>query len=244
MRAVITGSGFESANFGEVVAEHEIETALGEPSSKMLEFKSLKGNFLWLRRHDEEGAIPPHRINYRANILALQKLGVHEIISVNTVGGIAKNCPAGSFAIPVQIIDMTSCRESTFFDGVYQPLQHIDFSLPIDQFLAGLLRKAAEEVGIETVLPVTIVCTQGPRLETAAEIEVFAQWGAEIVGMTIMPEAVLAREADINYASICPVVNAAAGYDREPLSEGKIRKRAAEMSVSVVRIINQYLDFH
>lgn len=244
MKAVITGSGFESANFGEVVAEHKVETELGWPSSQILEFESLKGKYFWLRRHGKDGAIPPHRINYRANILALAKLGVTQIVSVNTVGGISKNCPAGSYAIPVQIIDQTWGRESTFFDGDFKPLKHIDFSLPIELFVAGWLREAAEEVGIKTVLPTTIVCTQGPRLETAAEIEVFGSWGAEIVGMTIMPEAALARELDMDYAAICPVVNAAANYGTEPLIEEQLRKRASEMLADVVKIILQYLNYH
>jgi 5'-methylthioinosine phosphorylase len=241
MQAVITGSGFEAANFGDSVAEHQPLSPLGDISSKILEFESATGPFFWLRRHGEQGAIAPHRINYRANIHALAELGVRQIIAVNMVGGISASCNPGFLAIPDQIIDLTWGRESSFYDGDYLPLKHIDFTNPFDEELSVKLRKGGTQLGIDVVSPATYVCSQGPRLETAAEIRAMATLGADIVGMTVMPEAALARELDIAYASVCPIVNAAAGMTEAKLDEREIRQNASRMMDSVIELIQQTL---
>ena len=241
-KAIITGSGFESANFGEVVAEHHPESALGQISSVILELNchSSSGEKLfWLRRHGESGGIAPHRINYRANIHALSELGVTEIISVNTVGGISTQCEAGSFVVPDQIIDCTWGREQTFFDGEFLPLQHIDFTFPFSQAQREKLISSAANLAINVIDGGTCICTQGPRLESAAEIRAYARQGADIVGMTIMPEAALARELGIEYGALCPVVNPAAGLSDEVLNEAAIRQRAMGMLDSAVQWIKQ-----
>lgn len=238
MKAIITGSGFEAANLGQVVSEHMPQSSLGDPSSKILELEHEQTKFLWLRRHGEEGAIAPHRINYRANIYALAELGVTQIVAVNSVGGISEHCEAGSLVIPDQIIDMSWGRDTTFFDGDFLPLKHIDFTFPIDLYLAQKLKEKADEVVPKTTLSATYVCTQGPRLETFAEIDAFARLGADVVGMTLMPEAVLARELEIPYVSLCPVVNSAAGRSgSEVLSEEQIRKRAEKMVEPILKIL-------
>lgn len=241
MKAIITGSGFESASFGQAVAEYFPQSALGEPSSRILEIGFDASKFYWLRRHGEQGAIAPHRINYRANIQALAELGVTQVIAVNSVGGISKASKPGVLAIPDQIIDLTWGRESSFYDGDYLPLKHIDFTNPFDADLSESLRLAAESLSILIVSPATYACTQGPRLETAAEIKAMAIQGADIVGMTAMPEAALAREMDIAYSSICPIVNAAAGLGAGPLDEKELRARAAQMAESIQQLIQKVL---
>ena len=243
-KAIITGSGFESASFGEVIAEHRPESSLGQASSVILELENNANsaeNFFWLRRHSESGGIAPHRINYRANIHALHELGVTEIISVNTVGGISKHCEAGSFVVPDQIIDCTWGRQHTFFDGEFLPLKHIDFTFPFSNSQRDLLIASATKLDIKLVDSGTCVCTQGPRLETAAEIRAYAIQGADIVGMTAMPEAALARELDMEYASLCPVVNPAAGLSNEVLNEAAIRERALGMLDTAVAWIKHAL---
>lgn len=241
MKAVITGSGFESAEWGEVAAEHRVTPVLGEPSSRILEIKSGQDSFFWLRRHGEQGELAPHRINYRANIQALAELGVTQIISVNSVGGISAGFDAGVLAIPDQIIDLTWGRESSFYDGDYLPLKHIDFTNPYNQQLSEALKQASGELGLSFASPATFACTQGPRLETAAEIKALASLGADIVGMTAMPEAALARELDITYAAICPVINAAAGLTDGLLDETEMRAQAAVMIDSVQKLIQKVL---
>ena len=241
MKAIITGSGFESASFGQAVAEHFPQSALGDPSSKILEFGSDANKFYWLRRHGEQGDIAPHRINYRANIQGLAELGVTQIIAVNSVGGISAGCKAGVLAIPSQIIDLTWGRESSFYDGDYLPLKHIDFTNPFDAALSENLRSVAENLSISIVSPATYACTQGPRLETAGEIRAMAIQGADIVGMTAMPEAALARELDMAYCSICPIINAAAGLGEGPLDEKDLRARAAQMVESIQRLVQEVL---
>jgi 5'-methylthioinosine phosphorylase len=242
MKAVITGSGFESASFGEALAEHLPQSSLGELSSKILEVKSNDSSFFWLRRHGETGAIAPHRINYRANIQALAELGVTQIVAVNSAGGISNECKTGVLAIPDQIIDMTWGRDTSFFDGDYLPLKHIDFTRPFDPALSQRLQEAAEHWSLDTVSPATFACVQGPRLETAAEIRAMAIQGADIVGMTVMPEAALAREMNITYSSICPIVNMAAGLGEGLLDEAELRARANQMVGSITQVILKVLQ--
>ena len=243
-KAIITGSGFESADFGDLVTQHSMEnsdllSSLGTGSGLISELRlrptaeaelpSEPESIFWLRRHGESGGIAPHRINYRANLYALWELGVRQIFAVNTVGGISDPCLPGSFVVPDQIIDLTWGRESTFFDGEFKPLKHIDFSDPFDDSLRRLILSEAKRLRISCVDGGVYACTQGPRLESSAEIRALANQGADLVGMTAMPEAALARELGMSYASICPVVNQAAGLSDELLEEKEIRMRARQM---------------
>jgi 5'-methylthioinosine phosphorylase len=163
MKALITGSGFEAASFGTPVAEHQPNCSLGKASDKVFELELDGSKFLWLRRHGAEGAIAPHKINYRANIHALSDLGVTQIIAINTVGGISEDCQPGSFVIADQIMDLSWGRDSSFFDGEYFPLQHIDFTQPFDQELRNKLLSCADSLPMKTIDGGTYACTQGPR---------------------------------------------------------------------------------
>jgi 5'-methylthioinosine phosphorylase len=201
---LIVGSGF--ARFA--VASHReriIDTEFGTPSSLIREYRIGGVSVLGLARHGEEGLIPPHAVNYRANLIALHQCGVTSLIGLNLVGAIATGFSLGALAVPDQLIDYTHGRESSFWRPG-QPFVHIDFTQPFDPWLAGCLAEAA---GV--VLGGVYGVTQGPRLETSAEIDRLEHDGCSMVGMTAMPEAALARELELPYAIYAIAVNHAAG---------------------------------
>lgn len=214
---LIVGSGAGRLGLG-VEARSATKTPYGEPSSALLRGHLGGCAVLWIARHGESRAIPPHRVNYRANIWALHEHGVRQCIAVNAVGIIgAAGFQPGGLAIPDQLIDYTWGREHSFDDGASGHLHHAEFTEPFDPILRGRLASAAAANGGAVSRGVYGV-TQGPRLETAAEIERMARDGCAMVGMTAMPEAALAREIGLRYA-ICAVgVNFAAG--RSPAGGG------------------------
>jgi len=199
-----------------------VTTPFGAPSDRPRRIRLGQSEALFLARHGNPHRIPPHRINYRANIQALRSLGVRTILAVNAVGGISPEMPAGALVIPDQLIDMTWGRAHTFSDGGSAPLQHIDFTHPFDPALRNTLIKAAKLAGHAVFPRGCIAVTQGPRLETAAEVRMLAAAGCDLVGMTAMPEAALAREAGLGYASVCAVANAGAGVDDQAITEQAI----------------------
>jgi 5'-methylthioinosine phosphorylase len=207
--AVIAGSGFQS--FGEGAEEHRLSTEFGEPSSPVRELKFGERSVLLLARHGDSLLIPPHRINYRANLSALKSLGVDSIIAVNTIGVITAGQHPGEIAIPDQIIDYTYGRGHSFYDGEVDNLDHIEFTEPFSDRLRRELQAAAEDSGIAVHGGGVYAVTQGPRLETIAEVNRLERDGADYIGMTAMPEASLARELDMEYACLSLIVNYAAG---------------------------------
>ncbi|MDP2609274.1 MULTISPECIES: S-methyl-5'-thioinosine phosphorylase [unclassified Oceanobacter] len=208
---IIGGTGLTHLEGPEVTARHDINTVLGTPSGSVHEGLWEGREVLFMARHGHPHSVPPHKVNYRANLLALQELGAEAILAVNAVGGIHPDMGAGAIVIPDQLIDLTWGRESTFFDGSYQPLNHIDFTEPFDAGLRQALIEAARVLPAPVSDYGVVGVTQGPRLETAAEVNYLERIGCDLVGMTSMPEAVLARELGIPYASVCLVVNPAAG---------------------------------
>ncbi len=211
MLAIIGGSGM--AMFDEMVDRRRqvVRTPYGDPSCP-LSFGRIDGHeIVFLARHGYGHTIAPHQINYRANLWALDATGVTDVVSVATVGGIRPDLAPGTLLLPDQIIDYTHRGHGTFFEGPDQPVTHIDFTQPYDSTLRDRLVAAAGSVGETLLLGATYGCTQGPRLETAAEIRRLARDGCDIVGMTAMPEAALARELGISYATLAVVANHAAG---------------------------------
>jgi 5'-methylthioinosine phosphorylase len=209
--AVIGGTGLCDWPGAEVLDESQVETSYGAPSALLQRIRYEGAEFLFLARHGKGHQIPPHAINYRANIAALKKASVDALVSVNAVGGISERFVTGVIVIPNQINDYTWGREHTFFDGENGKVEHIDFSFPYSQDLRSRLANAAVDANIAFEDYGIYAVTQGPRLETAAEISRLARDGNDIVGMTAMPEASLAREAGIEYASVALVVNPGAG---------------------------------
>jgi 5'-methylthioadenosine phosphorylase len=175
----------------------------------------------FLPRHGVRHSIPPHKVNYRANIWGFKKLGVEKILSIGATGGIRKSMKPGSLVISDQIIDITGGRKSTFFDEGDEVF-HIDLTEPYCSDLRKVMFKAASRTGVSVKKRGTYICTNGPRLETKAEISFFSRIGADIVGMTAMPEAALAREAEVCYAGIAVVTNYAAGITEKTLTAKEV----------------------
>ncbi len=190
----------------------EVDTPYGKPSEHITVFKIHGLTVYILNRHGVGHTIPPHRINYRANIWAVAELGCDTVVAVATVGGIRNDLKPGNLLLPDQIIDYTSGRESSFFDGESNGgTGHLECANPYCTELHAVIMRAAVQTQIELLTGGTYAATQGPRLETAAEINRIEKDGGDVVGMTGMPETVLAAEKKMCYASINLVVNAAAG---------------------------------
>jgi 5'-methylthioadenosine phosphorylase len=211
MLAIIGGSGLTQLANLAVSHREVIRTPYGEPSGPVT-FGEIRGStVVFLARHGYGHTIPPHEINYRANLWALWKCGASGIISVASVGSIRADLKPGDVVVPHQIIDYTWGRKSTYHEGPDCKVTHIDFTEPYDRTLRQKLLDAASVIGIPLSTSAVYAATQGPRLETAAEINRMERDGADLVGMTGMPEAVLARELALPYAAINLVVNHAAG---------------------------------
>ncbi len=236
MMAIIGGSGFDRLADLDVVRRKTIDTPYGAPSAT-LEFGRLKSRsreWVFLPRHGATHAIPPHRVNYRANIHALKQVGVKQIVALAAVGGITPKFTPGLLALPHQLIDYTWGRQQTFFDDA---VTHIDFSEPYSSLLRGKVIEAASIDKIDLLANAVYAATQGPRLETAAEIDRLERDGADIVGMTGMPEAALARELEIEYATIAIVVNFAAGRGNGGIDMQGIRANLEVGTRTTLKII-------
>jgi len=211
MLAILGGSGLtEFANL-RIDRKQIVRTPFGEPSGPLTYGHVGETEVVFLARHGYGHTLAPHEINYRANLWALHSRGVTRVLSVCTVGGITAEFTAGALAVPDQIIDYTWGRKSTFFEGAEQPVVHVDFTHPYDESTRELLIAAAADAGEGVVAHGTYAAVQGPRLETAAEVNRLARDGAHLVGMTGMPEAALARELGLAYAAVAVVANPAAG---------------------------------
>jgi len=209
--AVIGGSGLSKLASLEITQRKVVRTPYGEPSGA-LTFGAIRGRgMVFLARHGYGHTIAPHEVNYRANLWALKEENVSGVVSVASVGGIRRDAAPGTLLVPDQIIDYTWGRRSTFFEGAGAPVTHIDFTEPYTQSLRQRILAAARACGEKVVDGGTYAATQGPRLESAAEINCLERDGADIVGMTGMPEAALARELGLEYAAIAVSANYAAG---------------------------------
>ena len=226
--AIIGGTGLSQLTDLKIIKHDTITTPYGAPSADFITGALNGKEVIFLARHGNPHSIPPHKINYCANIWGLKQLGAENIIAVAAVGGITPEMVPAHIAIPDQIIDYSCGRKHTFFEDPNDPVTHIDFSYPYSQALRSRLIHAAKQAGI-AVSPIgTYGCTQGPRLETAAEIKRMEQDGCDLVGMTGMPEAALAKELGINYATISVMANWAAGK-----SEGEITMAEIEQNLHV-----------
>ena len=211
MLAIIGGSGLTQLASLEVTRREVVRTPYGEPSGALTFGCVCNQPVVFLARHGYGHTIPPHEVNYRANLWALKRAEAVGVVSIAAVGSIRADFGPGTLVVPDQIIDYTWGRASTYFDAPDQPVRHVDFTLPYDAALRARLLAAAAAAGVILFDGSTYAATQGPRLETAAEIDRLERDGADVVGMTGMPEAVLARELDLPYAAINVVANYAAG---------------------------------
>jgi 5'-methylthioadenosine phosphorylase len=211
MLAILGGSGLSQLSTLDGVRRQTVQTVYGVPSGPLTLGRIGKRELIFLARHGDAHSIPPHQVNYRANIQALRDAGAKRIASVATVGGIRREFGPGTLVVPDQIIDYTWGRASTFFEGQGAKVTHIDFTEPYSAALRNDILAAAKACGEAVADGGCYGATQGPRLETAAEIARMERDGADLVGMTAMPEAALAREAGLEYAAIAVVANHAAG---------------------------------
>lgn len=226
--AIIGGTGLTQIEDLTITGQQTVNTPFGAPSADYV-FGEMNGKqLIFLARHGNPHRIPPHKINYRANIWGLKELGVTEILAVAAVGGITPAMGPAQIAIPDQIIDYSYGREHTFFADDLEHVTHIDFTEPYSPALRQRIIQAATDANIAIETTGTYGCTQGPRLETVAEIKRMQQDGCDLVGMTGMPEAALAREQELAYANISVVANWAAG-----VVEGEITMEEIEKNLEI-----------
>jgi len=238
--AVIGGSGLYSLDESfSIESSQKPNTPYGKVSADLI-IGEMKGyRMVFLPRHGPSHHIPPHKINYRANLWALHELEVSHVIAVNAVGGI--DFEPRSLVLPDQIIDYTSDRNHTYFNGEGSEVGHVDFSLPYSQPLREKILNAGQARDIAIHAPGTYGCTNGPRLESSAEIQKMQRDGCNIIGMTGMPEAALARELDMEYAAIAMVVNWCSGIKDSVLDMDEIRQILDSGMNTVIELIGATL---
>jgi 5'-deoxy-5'-methylthioadenosine phosphorylase len=214
MLAIIGGTGLTNLTNLEITRREIVRTPFGEPSGHLtfgeIAAGSKRAEVIFLARHGYGHTIAPHEVNYRANLWALQSLGVTRVLAVNSVGGVAANMGPGVIAVPDQLIDYTYGRKHTFFEGD-KPVTHIDFTFPFCDRARQLYLAAARAANVSVLESGVLGVTQGPRLETRAEVNRMERDGCTMVGMTSLPEASLARELDLSYATLALSMNHAAG---------------------------------
>jgi len=229
--AIIGGTGFKSL----LSNPRQIRLKTPYGTVPTLSIGKIDGNeVVFLPRHGKNHSVPPHKINYRANIFSLYKIGVKRIIAVNAVGAINRDFKPGDTVVPHDFVDFTKLRCSTFYDKA--PVTHVDFCQPYCPELRERLIENAKKIGLRVWDKAVLVCTEGPRFETPAEIEMFSRLGCDIVGMTGIPEAVLARELQICYASLCFISNMAAGI-QEHLTPSEVREVSEKIMPKLQQIL-------
>jgi 5'-methylthioinosine phosphorylase len=222
--AIIGGTGLTQLEGLTIRQSLPMNTPYGAPSGEIQIGEYAGREVMFLARHGHPHRFPPHKVNYRANIWALKQAGAQAILAVNAVGGIHPEMGTGHFCVPHDLADYTSGREHTFFADDLEHVTHIDFSYPYSQPLRELLIAALSAEGCAFSDFGVYACTQGPRLETVAEIVRLERDGCDIVGMTGMPEAALARELELDYACLALVVNPAAGKSAAVITMAEIEQ--------------------
>ena len=241
--AIIGGTGLSQLKGLKIIDTHTLETPFGKPSASYLQGEINNKTVIFLARHGNPHIIPPHKINYRANIWGLKELGVTTIIAVAAVGGITADMHPAHVIIPDQIIDYSYGREHTFFADDLDQVEHIDFTFPYTPHIRNELIHVAETLNLSISKTATYACTQGPRLESAAEIKRLENDGCDLVGMTGMPEAALAKELGLQYASISIVANWAAGKSEGEITmseiEGHLKNGMKKVESMLIAYVNK-----
>jgi 5'-methylthioadenosine phosphorylase len=237
--AIIGGTGVTDSSFFENLQNLKVDTLYGEVD--VLSAERGSHQIFFLERHSKGHTLTPSHVNYKGNIYALKKLGVDYVIATTAVGGV-QNCKVGDFVILDQFIDFTKNRESTYFGEKGKGVVHIDMTEPYCSTLRGALQKSMIKCGISYVPKGTYVCTEGPRFETPAEINMFKILGGDVVGMTNVPEVVLAREMGLCYATISLVTNYAAGIATGALSHKEVLENMESMAGSLKDVLLDLID--
>lgn len=252
--AIIGGSLLKQIDALSDVSEEHVNTPFGEPSDVFITGSIDDIEVVYCNRHGISHHIAPHQIDYKANMFALKVLDVSHVLAVTAVGGITEKMSPMKWVVPDQIIDYTHGRMQTYNDSKDKEVRHIDFSYPFDDMLSNKIIRSLQIAGCDFEPRGTYGVTQGPRLETAAEIKRMCRDGCDIVGMTAMPEASLARELEMDYAQLSLVVNWAAGAGassetvadeqqrHEIISMDEIRERIAEGNVQAEMLIRHFVS--
>lgn len=239
--AIIGGTGLRSLKNLEIERRQVMHTPYGEPSGPFTHGELCGKRVVFLARHGTGHTIPPHKVNYRANLWALQEIGVEQVIAVAAVGGICAEMAPARLAVPDQIVDYTHSRKHTYFEGDLSQVTHIEFTEPYCQALRQKIIGAAGSAGIDVMDKGTYGATQGPRLETAMEINKLERDGCDMVGMTGMPEAALARELGLCYATIAVTANRAAGRGAGVISMDAIDQNLKQGMTSVRAVLERVI---
>lgn len=233
--AVIGGSGVYDPDMLENVRAERVETPYGGVELQIGAYAGREVAFL--ARHGSRHSIAPHKINYRANIYALKKLGVRKVVSTTAVGSLNRAMQLGDFVLPNQFLDFTKNRVCTFYEGGERGVVHVDVTEPYCPDLRRKITGIGSRLGIHVINGGTYVCTDGPRYETPAEIKMFSLLGGDLVGMTNVPEVTLAQEAEMCYATISMVTNMAAGISETKLTHQEVMDAMAANSGNFRRLI-------
>ncbi|MFT5448400.1 MAG: 5'-methylthioinosine phosphorylase [Gammaproteobacteria bacterium] len=239
--AIIGGTGLTSLDGLHITRKEMVHTPWGEPSGPITHGTLNGVQVAFLARHGYHHTIPPHEVNYRANMHALKEVGIKQVVAVAAVGGIAPNLLSASLVITDQIIDYTWGRGHTFFEGKLDQVEHIDFTFPYDEPLRQALIEAASRARLDFTAGATYGVTQGPRLESAAEIDRMERDGCDVVGMTGMPEAALARELGLAYAHCTVIANPAAGRGDGAITMQQIRKQLERGMEQVKLLLGEFV---
>lgn len=239
--AIIGGTGLTSIDDLNITRKEVVQSPFGSPSGILQTGELFGTEVLFLPRHGASHTIPPHKVNYRANLWVLKQAGVDTIIAVNAVGGIDSELKPGQIVIPDQIIDYTTSRTNTFFEEGLKEVVHVDFTEPYCTDLRAKIISTCTELSLSFKDKGTYAATEGPRLESAQEVNRLERDGCNIVGMTGMPEAALARELDICYACIAVVANQAAGRSDEIITMDMITNNLDNGIKTVRKVLSQVI---
>ena len=239
--AIIGGTGLTSLDGLQITRKEMVHTPWGEPSGPITHGTLNGVTVAFLARHGYHHTIPPHEVNYRANIYALKEVGIRQVVAVAAVGAIAPALMPASLVITDQIIDYTWGRGHTYFEGKLDQVSHVDFTFPYDESLRKSLISAAARARLNCADGGTYGVTQGPRLESAAEIDRLERDGCDVVGMTGMPEAALARELELAYAHCAVIANPAAGRGDGVITMEQIRKQLQTGMEQVKSLLREFV---
>lgn len=235
--AIIGGTGVYNPGMLDQVSATVVETPYGAVTCQTGLYAGRSVAFI--PRHGKQHSIPPHLINYRANIWALKKLGVRHILATTAVGSLNPKMKPGDFVLPDQFIDFTKLRVSTFYEGGERGVVHVDMTSPYCNILRQHVAESARELNLPVHDEGCYICTEGPRFETAAEIRAYERLGGDVVGMTGVPEAVLAREAEMCYVTVSMVTNFAAGISPEPLTHHEVLETMKNNAANIRSLLDR-----
>ena len=238
--AIIGGTGVYNPGMLDQISTLTVDTPFGVITCQTGSYAGKRVAFI--PRHGSQHSIPPHLINYRANIWALKKLGVRQILATTAVGSLNPEMKPGDFVLPDQFIDFTKQRVSTFYEGGERGVVHVDVTSPYCSKLRHKVAELAQKLNLPVVDGGCYVCTEGPRFETAAEIRSYKLLGGDVVGMTGVPEAVLAREAEMCYVTVSMVTNFAAGISSEPLTHHEVLDTMKHNSANIRSLLDQAIE--